>query len=42
MMQTDMNEVIRLGLVALSTQSAVGEGSKRVQFAEGSGDQSQG
>jgi hypothetical protein len=36
-----MNEVIRLGLAALNTQ-AVGEGSKRVHFAEGSGEPSQG
>ena len=33
----DMQEVIRLGLAALSNPSAVGEGYKQVQFADGNG-----
>ena len=33
----DMTEVIRLGLAALNDPSAIGEGAKRVQFADGNG-----
>lgn len=33
----DMTEVIRLGLAALNGPSAIGEGAKRVQFADGNG-----
>ena len=33
----DMTEVIRLELAALNGPSAIGEGAKRVQFADGNG-----